>query len=81
MACYCGVALFEYQPEVSIYRRPYVSNLADKTLKSLLHLGAKSAIRLKNDLGEYYRRKVAEGKNKISVINAVRNKIIQRIMQ
>jgi transposase len=94
MACYCGVAPFEYQsgtsiyrrPSVSnfqsgtsIYRRPSVSNLADKTLKSLLHLGAMSAIRLKNDLGEYYRRKVAEGKNKMSVINAVRNKIIHRI--
>jgi transposase len=79
MACYCGVAPFEYQSGVSIYRRPSVSHLADKTLKSLLHMGAMSAIRLKNDLGEYYRRKVAEGKNKMSVINAVRNKIIHRI--
>jgi transposase len=79
MACYCGVAPFEYQSGTSIYRRPAVSHLADKTLKSLLHLGAMSAIRLKNDLGEYYRRKVSEGKNKMSVINAVRNKIIHRI--
>lgn len=79
MACYCGVAPFEYQSGTSIYRRPAVSHLADKNLKSLLHLGAMSAIRLKNDLGEYYRRKVSEGKNKMSVINAVRNKIIHRI--
>lgn len=79
MACYCGVAPFEYQSGTSIYRKPAVSHLADKTLKSLLHLGAMSAIRLKNDLGEYYRRKVSEGKNKMSVINAVRNKIIHRI--
>src|SRR5690606_34006408 len=69
MACYCGVAPFEYQSGTSIYRRPAVSHLADKTLKSLLHMGAMSAIRLQNDLGEYYRRKVAEGKNKMSVIN------------
>ena len=79
MACYCGVAPFEHQSGTSIYRKPAVSHLADKTLKSLLHLGAMSAIRLKNDLGDYYRRKVAEGKNKMSVINAVRNKIIHRI--
>lgn len=79
MACYSGVAPFEFQSGTSIFRRPEVSHLADKTLKSLLHLGAMSAIRLKNDLGEYYRRKVAEGKNKMSVINAVRNKIIHRI--
>ena len=38
-----------------------------------------SAIRLKNDLKIYYERKVAEGKNKMSVLNAVRNKIIHRI--
>jgi transposase len=79
MACYSGVAPFEFQSGTSIYRRPKVSHLADKTLKSLLHLGAMSAIRFNNDLGEYYRRKVAEGKNKMSVINAVRNKIIHRI--
>ena len=27
----------------------------------------------------YYKRKVAEGKNKMSVLNAVRNKLIRRI--
>ncbi|MCX6186976.1 MAG: IS110 family transposase, partial [Bacteroidetes bacterium] len=27
----------------------------------------------------YYERKVAEGKNKMSVLNAVRNKIIHRV--
>ena len=38
-----------------------------------------SAIRLENDLAIYYRRKVEEGKNKMSVLNAVRNKIIHLI--
>lgn len=79
MACYSGVAPFEHQSGTSVYRRPSVSHLADKTLKSLLHMGAMSAIRLNNDLGEYYRRKVGEGKNKMCVINAVRNKIIHRV--
>ena len=27
----------------------------------------------------YYQRKIKEGKNKMSVINAIRNKLIQRI--
>ena len=35
-----------------------------------------SAIRLDNDLAIYFKRKVAQGKNKMSVLNAVRNKII-----
>jgi len=79
MACYAGVVPFEYQSGSSIYRKPQVSVFADKLLKSLLHLGAMTAIRGKNDLREYYLRKVAEGKNKMSVLNAVRNKIILRV--
>ena len=38
-----------------------------------------SDIRLENDLAIYYHRKVEEGKNKMAVLNAVRNKIIHRI--
>ncbi len=30
-------------------------------------------------LKHYYNRKIAEGKNKMSVVNAVRNKLVQRI--
>jgi len=42
-------------------------------------MGAMSAIRLDNDLRIYYQRKVKEGKNKMSLLNAVRNKIIHRV--
>jgi len=76
LACYAGVAPFANTSGISIFGRNRVSNLADKSLKKLLHLGAMSAIRLENDLGEYFKRKVAQGKNKMSVLNAVRNKMI-----
>ena len=79
MACYCGVVPFDHQSGTSIKYRPRVSVFADKGMKSLLHLAAMSSIRLNNDLGKYYKRKVEEGKNKMSVLNAVRNKIIHRI--
>lgn len=79
LACYCGVAPFQNTSGTSIFGRNRVSNLADKSLKKLLHLGAMSAIRLENDLALYYKRKVNEGKNKMSVLNAVRNKIIHLI--
>ena len=79
LACYAGVVPFEHQSGTSIYKKPKVSYYADKTLKSLLHLGAMSAIRCKNDLRVYYLRKVSQGKNKMAVINAVRNKIIHRV--
>ncbi len=56
-----------------------MSEFADKTLKSLLHLAAMTTIQRNNVLREYYLRKINEGKNKMSVLNAVRNKIIHRV--
>ncbi len=78
-ACYSGVAPFSNSSGTSIFGKSRVSLYADKSLKSLLHLGAMSAIQHENDLSIYYRRKVAEGKNKMSVLNAVRNKMIHII--
>ena len=53
--------------------------MANKNMKRLLHMAALSSIRIQGDLKDYYTRKVAEGKNKMSVINAIRNKLILRI--
>ena len=79
MACYSGVVPFSHQSGTSIKSRERVSTYADKALKTTLHLAAMSAIRLENDLRQYYRRKIEEGKNKMSALNAVRNKIVHRI--
>ena len=38
-----------------------------------------SAIQVKGDIRDYYQRKVGEGKNKMSVLNAVRNKLVHRV--
>lgn len=38
-----------------------------------------SSIRADGELKEYFNKKVAEGKNKMLVINNVRNKLIHRI--
>ncbi|WP_460962559.1 hypothetical protein [Spirosoma litoris] len=38
-----------------------------------------SVIQMKGELRDYYRRKVGEGKNKILVLKAVRNKLIHRV--
>lgn len=79
MACYSGVVPFEHQSGSSVKWKQQVSVFADKMIKTLLHLGAMSAIRLDNDLRAYYLRKTAQGKHKMSVLNAVRNKIIHRV--
>ncbi|MFD2572242.1 IS110 family transposase [Spirosoma soli] len=79
LACHAGVAPFEYRSGTSVRGRTSVSQHARKRLKSLFHLAAMSAIRVKGELQDYYQRKVAEGKNKMLVLNAVRNKLIHRV--
>lgn len=79
LACHAGVAPFEYQSGSSVRGKTRVNQHARKRLKSLFHLAAMSAIRSKGELQDYYLRKVADGKNKMLVLNAVRNKIIHRI--
>ena len=79
MACYCGLAPFDYQSGTSVYRRKKVSVFADKKIKTILHMAAMRAVRLEGELKQYYQRKVKEGKNKMSVLNAVRNKLVHRI--
>lgn len=78
MACYAGVAPFPYQSGTSIHGRTKVSHLAQKKLKSLLNMAALSAVKYDKEISGYYTRKVAEGKNKMSVLNAVRCKILGR---
>lgn len=79
LACHAGVAPFEYRSGSSVRGKTRVSQHARLRLKSLFHLGAMSAIRMKGELQVYYQRKVTEGKNKMLVLNAVRNKLIHRV--
>jgi transposase len=79
LACYCGVVPFGKSSGTSVRYKPGVSPFANRKLKSLLHLCAMSALRWDKEIKAYYERKVIEGKNKMSVINAIRNKLLQRI--
>lgn len=79
LACYCGVVPFNKTSGTSVRYKPGVSPFANRKLKKLLHLCAMSALRWDAEIRVYYLRKVAEGKNKMSVINAIRNKLLQRI--
>jgi len=79
LACYCGVVPFNKQSGTSVRYKPGVSPFANKKLKKLLHLCALAALRFDPGLKAYYERKIAEGKNKMSIINAIRNKLVLRI--
>jgi transposase len=78
-ACFAGVAPFTRESG-KFKGRDRVSHMANKKAKTLLHLSAMVAIQHSPDLKLYYERKTnQEKKNKMSVINAVRNKIVLRV--
>ena len=78
-ASYCGIAPFPNTSGTSVRGRTKVSNLANKKIKSLLDLCAKSAIQYNPEMKIYYNRRLEEGKNKMSTINIIRNKLLSRI--
>jgi transposase len=78
-ACYAGVVPFEHTSGTSIRGRNRVSHFANKNTKRLLHMAALSIIRYSGELKTYWLRKIEEGKHKMVVLNAIRNKLIQRV--
>lgn len=78
-ACLCGTAPFEKTSGSSVRGKTRVSHLADKRVKTLLDLAAKSAIQYDKELREYYLKRIQNGKPKMSAINVVRNKILYRM--
>ncbi|RNI27182.1 IS110 family transposase [Rufibacter immobilis] len=80
LACYCGVAPFEYRSGTSVWGKAGVSKFANKQLKQVLHMAALNSVRYNQEMKAYFDRKVAEGKSKMSVLNAVRNKLLHQIV-
>ncbi len=79
LACYAGVVPFPNQSG-TVKKRDRVSIHANKELKKIIHMAAISTISAKGEMRGYFDRKVAEGKSKMSVINAIRNKLIHRMI-
>lgn len=78
LASYAGLAPFGRSSGSSIRHKPKVHKMANKELKSLLYMGARSVINHNAEMRAYYERKRGEGKEELSVVNAVKNKIILR---
>jgi len=78
LACYAGVVPFANTSGISIKGRNKVHPMANKDLKKALHLCALTVIQYYPEFKQYYERKKAEGKHSMSVLNAIRNKIVLR---
>lgn len=78
-AAYCGVAPFPNRSGTGLRGKNKVSHLANKKMKSLLDMCAKSSICYNMEIKDYYYRRVAEGKSKMGTVNIIRNKLISRV--
>ena len=78
-ASYSGVAPFPHQSGTSVRGKTKISSLGNMKLKSLLSNCATSAIQCNMEMKMYCQRRIAEGKDKMSTINIVRNKLLGRI--
>lgn len=78
-ACYIGTAPFEFESGTSVKYKARLHYLAQRHLKSLIHMGACAAILSDPELKLYYEKRVATGKSKMSTLNIVRNKLLARI--
>lgn len=80
LACFSGVAPFPHRSGTSLRGKTRVSHVANKEIKKILHMAALVTIRKNNIMHQYYLRKIREGKNKMAIINAVRNKLLHILM-
>ena len=78
--CYAGLAPFNQQSGKSLKTKARVSHKANKKVKTLLHMAAISSLRIKqSEFKTYYDRKIESGKTSMTVINAIRAKIVARV--
>ena len=72
-ASYAGVCPLQVGKAIN------VSVFADKKLKALLYMGAKSAVRFNKEYRLYYQRKQLEGKPHYLIMNNISNKMLRTI--
>ena len=79
IASYSGIAPFEFSSGTSIKGRTRVHHMANKNLKTVLHMCAISSVASNEEMKIYFKRKIEEGKNKMLVLNSIRNKLLARV--
>jgi transposase len=79
LSAYCGVVPFKEDSGTSIRKPPRLPNRANLILKTLLHLCAMTAIKMKGEFAAYYQKKIAEGKHVLKALNSIKNKLVLRI--
>ncbi|TDN99795.1 IS110 family transposase [Sunxiuqinia elliptica] len=77
-ASYAGVCPFPNESGKMVGKRK-TSSFADRKLKALLYMGAKTAVKHNPEYSLYYQKKKLEGKPHYLIMNNVSNKILRTI--
>lgn len=78
-ACYAGIAPFPFQSGTSIRGNTKVSKMGNQKMKKLLLMGASSARQHDPEIRQYYLKRIEKGKNNMSTMNIIKNKLVHRI--
>lgn len=78
-ACYAGIAPFPFQSGTSIRGNTKISKMGNQKMKILLLMGASSARQHDPELRQYYLKRIEKGKNNMSTLNVIKNKLIHRV--
>lgn len=76
-ASYAGVCPYRYESGTSVNRRRRTLKPCNKRLKTALHQGAMSLIKIDNIYQRLYLRLKQKGRTHLQALNAVRNKMIR----
>jgi len=79
LANYAGAVPFDNTSGTSVKGKSRVHFMANKELKTLLTMGALSAIQAYPEFKDYYERKTKEGKKHLQVLTAIKNKMLLRV--
>ncbi len=77
-ASYVGIAPFPNTSGTSLKGRTKVNRMANKEGKVLLNMCACTAVQFSFEMKQYYERRIGEGKDKMSTMNIIRNKVLAR---
>lgn len=77
-ASYAGVCPFPNESGKMVGKRK-TSPFADRKLKSLLYMGAKSAVKHNKEYRLYYAKKMTEGKPHYLIMNNISNKMLRTV--
>lgn len=80
LGSYTGVVPFKHQSGKSVKKKDRTNRMTNATLRSVLAMGAKSAMNFDPELKQYAARKIKDGKDYVWCVTAVSHKLLARAL-